>query len=307
MVNYRDNAIRGQKVKLEIQYFDINSEPIEPDEIPQVRIVDSNGTAIMDYTDKCVYKIDDGLYSLEYEVPSDADIGMWMDEWRALIGGQTLDTVFVFTVVDADTGVVETTGPGRVKIADDVIFDFSDEEIKGINILLKYLKARLLSEGVKPVRDEFGAFVYDAYGELLTEDCNIFDDETLVTFLCQALSEFNMIPFFTAYTFADQVIQTLFAQAVVEGAYIVVLASQSLVEKGRDFTISDGGISYQPPMLGDFLQTHYSTWLTSYRERLKFIKNSIRPGPQSFGTYTNIASGAPAFTRLRHLRARRIY
>jgi len=108
------------------------------------------------------------------------------------------------------------------------------------------------------VRDEFGAFIRDAYGEIVTEECNVFDNEVLVTFLCQALSEFNMIPFFTGYTFADPVIQTLFAQAIVEGAYIVALASQSLIEKGRDFTISDGGINYQPPQLGDFIQTHYN-------------------------------------------------
>lgn len=307
MPNDRDNAIRGQAVKLEIQYFDVNGDAVEPDATPEVRIVDANGAVILDYTTKDVYRQEAGLYQIEFKVPSNAAVGMWMDEWRASIGEQYLDTVFVFTVVDAQTGVVETTGPGRIKIADDVIFDFSDEEIYGINILLKYLKARLNSDGTKPMRDEFGAFIRDAYGEIITEECNVFDDEVLVTFLCQALSEFNMIPFFTAYTFADHVIQSLFAQAIVEGAYIMALASQSLIEKGRDFTISDGGISYQPPQLGDFLQTHYNNWLTSYRERLKFIKNSIRPGPQSFGTYTNIASGAPAFTRLRHLRSRRIY
>lgn len=307
MYNDRDNAIRGQIVKLQIQYFDVNEEPIEPDEIPQVRILDSNGAVILDYTDEDVYRIEPGLYQILFEVPSNSDTGMWMDEWRAQIGEQPLDTVFVFTVVDADMGVEPTIGPGRIRIGDDVIFDFSDEEIYGINILLKFLKGRLNSDGVKPVRDEFGAFIRDAYGEIVTEECNVFDDEALVVFLCQALSEFNMIPFFTAYTFADQVIQTLFAHAIVEGAYISALAAQSIIEKGRDFTITDGGINYSPPQLGDFLQSHYNNWLTSYRERLKFIKDSIRPGPQSFGTYTNFASGAPAFTRLRHLRARRIY
>ena len=103
------------------------------------------------------------------------------------------------------------------------------------------------------------------------------------------------------------VIRTLFPAAIVEGAYIFSLASQAIIEKGRDFTLSDGSVNYQPPQLGDFLQSHYSGWLTSYRERLKFIKNSIRPGPRAFGTCTNLSSGAPAFTRLRHLRARRIY
>ena len=198
------------------------------------------------------------------------------------------------------------TGPGQVTLGDDVTFDFSQEELATINILLRFLNSRLSSTGVKPVRDEFGAFVTDGYGEILTETCNVFDNEILVSFLCMALSEFNMIPFFTAYTFADEIIKTLFSSAIVEGAMIFALAAQSLIEKGRDFTISDGGINYQPPQLGDFLQSNYNNWLTSYRERLKFMKNSIRPGPRGYGTYTNLTSGAPAFTRLRHLRARRV-
>jgi len=201
---------------------------------------------------------------------------------------------------------MEMVSTGTIMLGDDVEFDFSDAELVGLNILLTYLKARVRSDGKKPVRDEYGAFVYDGYGELVLEDCNVFSDEVLACFLCSALSEFNMIPFFTSYSFADEIIYKTFSHAIVEGATILALSSQALVEKGRDFTISDGGISYQPPTLGDFLGTTYNNFLSSYRERLKFIKNSIRPGPTSFGTYTNLSSGAPAFTRLRHLRSRRI-
>jgi len=191
-------------------------------------------------------------------------------------------------------------------IGDEVDFDFSSGEIKGVNILLKYLKARLRSDGKKPKRDEYGSFITDGYGELVMEECNVFSDEILVCFLCSALSEFNMIPFFTSFLFSDEIIHKTFSNAIVEGAYILALSSQALVEKGRDFTISDGGISYQPPALGDFIQSHHQAFLTSYRERLKFIKNSIRPNPVSFGTFTNLSSGAPAFVRLRHLRSRKI-
>jgi hypothetical protein len=195
---------------------------------------------------------------------------------------------------------------GNILLGDDVEFDFSDAELYGVNVLLKYLKARVRSSGQKPSRDEYGAFIYDGYGEIVLEDCNVFSDEILVCFLCSALSEFNMVPFFTSYTFADEIIYKTFSHAIVEGATILALSSQALVEKGRDFTISDGGISYQPPALGDFLASSYNNFLTSYRERLKFIKNSIRPGPVSYGTFTNLSSGAPAVSRLRHLRSRRI-
>jgi hypothetical protein len=193
-----------------------------------------------------------------------------------------------------------------IALGDDVDFDFSDAELTGLNVLLKYLKARLQSDGKKPSRDQFGAFILDGYGAMVMEDCNVFSDEILACFLASSLSEFNMIPFFTSFSFGEQIIYKTFSHAIVEGALILALSSQALVEKGRDFTISDGGISYQPPTLGDFLATNYQTFMTSYRERLKFIKNSIRPGPQGYGTFTNLSSGAPSFVRLRHLKSRRI-
>jgi hypothetical protein len=307
MYNDRTNAIRGKVVSLEIQFFDTNNNPIDADSIPKIRIIDSTGNVILNYTNKKVFRKDKGLYEYLYEVPSDGAVGTWVDEWESIIGGQTINTIFIFNVISAEDAIEPTTGPGKVKIGDDVNFDFSPEEILGINILLKYLKVRLNSSGVKPLRDDFGKILRGPDGEALTVECNVFDDEVLIVFLCQALSEFNMIPFFTAYTFADQIIQTLFAQAIVEGAYISSLATQSITEKGRDFTISDGGINYNPPQLGDFLQSHYTTWLNSYRERLKFIKNSIRPGPQGFGTYSTFGARSPAIMRQRHLRSRRLY
>jgi len=304
--NQRDSAVQGQEVALQIQYFDSCGDKVVADETPTIQITDLDNNIIIPRTSDDVQHLGDGLYQYIYRVPESGDSGIWIDEWLAAIDQADLSTVFTFTVVTPTAGLSANTGPGKVSLADEVTLDFTDEELVGVNLLLKFLKARLRSTGIKPVRDEFGSFVTDGYGELITEECNVFDDEILACFLCQGLSEFNSVPFFTAYTFADQIVQTLFAQTVVEGAYVFALASQALIEKGRDFTITDGGVNFQPPQLGDYLQTMYGTWLTSYRERLQFIKNSIRPGPRSFGTHTNLTGAAPAFTRLRHLRSRRI-
>jgi hypothetical protein len=305
--NPRDSAVQGQEVTLQIQYYDSCGAKVAADDIPTVEIVDVDGYTLATGSGDDVKHLGDGLYEYIYRVPESGDAGLWYDKWTAVIDGATLSTDFHFTVVTPDIGLSATTGPGKIMLADDVVFDFSDEEIYGINILLKFLKARLRSVGKKPQRDEFGKFIYDGYGELITEDCDVFTNDVLVALLMQSLSEFNSTPFFTNYSFSDPLIQTLFTQVIVEGAYVFALSSQSLVEKGRDFTISDGGISYQPPQLGDFLSTHYSNWLTSYRERVKFIKMSLRPGPMSFGTHTNITGAAPAWVRLRHLKSRRIY
>jgi hypothetical protein len=301
MANTRNKAIRGQDVILSIQYYGIDGLPTNADATPEVTIKDLQGTTVIGPTSLGVTRVDTGLYQYTYGVPKLADKGNWTDTWVGSVSGINVQNVFQFLIADEGSATA-----GAIRLGDDVAFDFSEPEILGINTLLKFLKARLRNSGKKPVRDQFGAIVYDAYGDIVTEECNVFSDDILVCFLCQALSEFNMVPFFTTFTFADEVIYKLFAAAIVEGAYVFAIASQTLVEKGRDFTISDGGLSYQPPALGDFLQSHYGTWLTAYRERLKFIKNSIRPGPRSFGTYSNMSSGSPSFTRLRHVRQRRI-
>lgn len=304
--NPRDSAVQGQEVSLQIQFFDSCGNKVSADSTPSIQITDLDDNILVAFTTTGVLNLGDGLYEYIYRVPSTGDAGLWMDSWTAIIDEATLSVVFSFTVETPETSLTATTGDGKIKIGDDVLFDFTDSELEGVNLLLKLLKCRLRSSGLKPQRDEDGAFMTDGYGEIITEECNVFDDDVLVCFLCQGLSEFNSTPFFTSYSFDDPIIKSLFSQMIVEGAYVFAIASQSILEKGRDFTITDGGISYQPPQLGDYLQVHYGTWLTSYRERLKFVKNSIRPGPRGFGTHTNLGSAAPAYTRLRHLRARRI-
>jgi len=301
MANNRNKAIRGEAVELSIQYYGPDGLPQDAESTPEISITNPDDDTDVSPTSTGVTREDTGLYVYSYDVGSSADKGLWTDTWTATVDGAGLTNEFKFLVTDEASAVA-----GSAVLGDDVDFDFSESELVGLNILLKYMKARLRSDGQKPSRDEYGAFIVDGYGEMVMEDCNVFSDEILACFLCSSLSEFNMIPFFTSFTFADEIIHKTFSHAITEGAYILALSSQALVEKGRDFTISDGGISYQPPALGDFLQAHYQNFLTSYRERLKFIKNSIRPAPASYGTFTNLSSGAPAFVRLRHLRSRKI-
>ena len=306
MANNRNQAIRGEAVELSIQYYGVDGLPRDSDATPEIQITDINGDIVVTTTSVGVTKEDKGLYVYSYDVGSAVDTGLWTDKWTAEIGGAAVASEFKFLVTGSPSSKAGSTEPGIVALGDEVDFDFSEAELTGLNILLKHLKSRLRSDGKKPSRDEYGAFITDGYGEIVMEECNVFSDEILACFLSAALSEFNMVPFFSSFTFTDEIIYKTFSHAIVEGAYILALSSQALVEKGRDFTISDGGISYQPPALGDFINSHYQNFMTSYRERLKFIKNSIRPNPTPFGTFTNLSSGAPAFVRLRHLRSRKI-
>jgi hypothetical protein len=302
MSNDRTKATQGEVVELTVTFYGFDGAPTQSIPSPKISIVSSDGSVILSQTSAGITNPSTGVYKYFYDVPKTAERGLWKDLWTSNIDGVELENEFNFLVVSESAAIPD----GSIKLGDDVSFDFSQEELEGINVLLKQLKCRLRSDGRKPKRDRYGAFIYDAYGELVTEECNVFSDEILACFLVQSLSEFNSTPFFTSYQFSDQIIYKTFANVIIEGAYVVALASQALVERGRDFTISDGGISYQPPQLGDFLQSHYQNWLTTYRERLKFIKASIRPGPATFGTYSNLSSGSPAFARLRHIRQRKI-
>lgn len=301
MANDRNRAIRGEDVELSIQYYGIDGLPADADTTPEIKITNPDGDTVLTSTSEGVKRVDKGLYTYTLSLGESVDKGLWTDIWSASVESGGLSNEFKFLVADEASAV-----SGTARLGDEVDFDFSEAELTGLNILLKHLKARLRSDGKKPARDKYGAFITDGYGEMVMEECNVFSDEILACFLSSALSEFNMIPFFSSFTFADEIIYKTFSHAITEGAYILALSSQALVEKGRDFTISDGGISYQPPALGDFINGHYQNFMTSYRERLKFIKNSIRPNPTSFGTFTNLSSGAPAFVRLRHLRSRKI-
>jgi hypothetical protein len=87
---------------------------------------------------------------------------------------------------------------------------------------------------------------------------------------------------------------------------LYALASQALIERGREFQITDNGLNFNPATVSELLETQYSTLLTVYWEKLKMIKNSLRPSPKGLGIFSMNSGINPAFSRLRHLRARRI-
>jgi hypothetical protein len=122
------------------------------------------------------------------------------------------------------------------------------------------------------------------------------------------LAEFNSVPHFTSFTFNDTNFCNTFQHELTEGAFILSMALQGLREKGREFQITDDGLSYQPPQIADYLKSFVTEFGVAYRDRLKFIKCQFKPNPTGFGTVYSLAGGgvSPAFIRLRHLRARQI-
>ena len=88
---------------------------------------------------------------------------------------------------------------------------------------------------------------------------------------------------------------------------MLALSSQALIERGREYNLTDNGVSLTPPTISELLNTQWSTELTNHLERTKMIKNSMKPSPLGAGTLTGSVARAPQFARLRWLRARQIY
>jgi hypothetical protein len=272
--------------------------PTNTDALPSISIVSPSGLVVLTQTTAGVMQLDVGKYQFDFTIPYNGPYGVWNDVWTGTIGGALVQNSFEFIVVNTDVPRV-INSDGYIALGDDPGFNYSQVAIRNINKLLKVLKARLNSSGLSKSTDSFGNVIY--------VNCDIFSVDMLVTFLANALSDFNQIPFFTFFTFNDTLIIEQFLDILVEGATLMALASQALIERGREYSITDSSINFTPPLVSEMLLTEYNTLLTQYYEKLKYIKNSMRPSAHGLGTATVLNSGRnPAISRLRFLRQRQI-
>lgn len=289
-------ALRGQIVDLYVRFLNSLGEPVNADNIPRVEVRDSGGTVRQALTNIGISLADDpGLYHFSYEIPLTAPDGYWVDKWVAKIGNEEVTHEFEFLVLSA--GSMEEADAPDHEPGDEHDFAFTKEEVCNINKLLGVLKKRLKSDGKVKVPDGAGGY------ELV--DCPIFSNNELICFLINSLSEFNQTPHFTKFTFADDMFVDQFMDILIQGAFILALAAQALIERGREFTVTDNGVSYQPPQVSELLNSQFSTQMQAYREKLKFIKVNMKPTPLGLGTF-RVTAVSPNFLRLRHLRQRQI-
>lgn len=284
------------QVNLTVQFKDSTGTPIDADSFPQVSIIQPSGLVALAPTSAGVAHVGTGKYSYIFTVPINGPYGVFQDVWSAYINGFRVETTFSFVVAHTQMPAINTDG--YVHLGDDPGFNYSQAAIKNINKLIKSLKARLNSSGKAKSTDSFGNVIY--------VDCDIFSVDMLVTFLATALWDFNQVPYFTFFQFDDDNFVEQFGEILVEGATLYSLASKALIERGREFQITDNGLNFNPPTVSELLNTQYSTLLTNYWDKLKYIKNSLRPAPRGLGVFSMNSAINPAFARLRHLRARRL-
>ncbi len=285
------------QVNLTVQFKDPSGNPVDADSFPKISIVQPSGAILLAPTSAGVTKVGTGKYSYIFTIPINGPYGVWNDIWSAYINGFYVETTFQFAVLH--TQVPAINSDGYVALGDDPGFNYSQAAIKNINKLIKSLRARLNSGGK--------AKSTDSYGNVIYVDCDIFSVDMLVTFLATALWDFNQIPYFTFFQFDDDNFIEQFGEILVEGATLQALASKALIERGREFQITDNGLNFNPPSVSDLMNTQYSALLTQYWDKLKYIKTSLRPNPKGLGVFSMNSGINPAFARMRHLRSRRIY
>jgi hypothetical protein len=285
----------NQTVQLTVEFKDMYGNPIMLDAFPTISIVSPSGLVISAPTSGGVMQLDVGKYQFNFTTPFDGPYGIWNDVWIGSWNGNQVTTSLEFVVVHTDLPALNVDGYTR--LGDDPGFHYSQTAIRNINKLMKSLRSRLNSSGK--------AKSTDTYGNVIYVDCDIFSVDMLTSFIANAITDFNQVPYFTFFTFEDTIFLDIWHDIIVEGATLMALASQALIERGREFQITDNGVNFNPPTISELLNTQYTTLLSNYYDKLKYIKNSMRPAPKGLGTLRPLSS-SPQFMRLRHLRARQV-
>jgi hypothetical protein len=285
------------QLNLTVTFKDVTGAPINTDSYPTISIVQPSGLVMLAPTSVGVAQLSTGMYAYIFTAPINGPLGVWNDVWTGYINGFRIETTFSF-IVD-NTQIPAVNSDHHVHLGDDPGFHYSQCAIININKLMKSLRQRLNSSGKAKSADAFGNVTY--------VDCDIFSVDTLTTFIATALWDFNQIPFTTRFCFDEDWFVDQYGEILVEGATLYSLASVALIERGREYSLTDNGINFNPPSVSELLQTQYSTLLSNYWEKLKYIKNSIRPHPLGLGVFGMNSSLNPAIRNMRHLRARRVF
>ncbi len=284
-----------QTIQLLAKFYDFTGSLTDLDSFPTVSLIQPSGGVYMQPTSAGVFRLSVGVYGFDFEIPYTVDLGTWSDRWLGLLNGFDVQAEFNFVISSTQQPTLPTDG--YVYLGQDPGFNFSQVAIANINTLVKGLKNRLNSSGKAAVKDEFNNTIF--------QDCDIFTIDQLVTFLVTALSAFNMIPTFTEFTFEDSEIIRTFYAIIMQHAVLSAMAAKSLIEAGREFAITDNGISWSPPGVSEKLMNQYTAEMGNWTEATKLIKQNMKPLGRGISCYASL--GSPRLRVLRSLRARQIW
>jgi len=289
-------ANQTDTIQLRAEFRGPDGTRTDLDSYPQFSVMQPSGNVALEPTTAGVYRISEGLYGFDYEICYNCPIGVYTDVWSGTLTGLTVYQTGNFVVQNTQLPAIPTDGYRH--LGDDVPFNYSQNALLNVNKVIKVMRARLNSQGKARVKDEYGNVKYI--------DCDIYTVPQLATFAGTAITAFNEIPHFTWFNWEDTEFVDEFLEVLAQYAVIMALASKVMLERGREFDITDNGTSFRPPGVSDVLQTQYTTELNNWFEKIKLIKANTKPMGLGLGTLRPMQTH-PSFMRLRHLRARRIF
>lgn len=281
-----------ETIQLRASFYNLAGELADLDSFPTIKIIEPSGNLVLGPTSAGVARLGVGQYNFDYPVGINASLGVWVDFWKGNLEGNVLVKELNFVVQNTQMPMINSDG--YESLGDNVPYKYSQIEIRNINKIMKVVRRRLNSSGWSATTDKYGNPIY--------QQCDIFSVEELVDFICNSLSMFNEIPYFTTFTFFDSEIVSVFLEILVQGAVLNALAAKALIEKGRETGVQDNGISWTPASIGDLLQTQYTTELSDYKDKARYIKNSMRSGPYSSGILTTSTGARLPIIRADQLR-----
>lgn len=92
-----------QDVLFEVNFITSGGAAADPDSVT-VDITDATGDVLVN--DAPAVEVEDGLWNFTYDMPADADLGLWRIDWRATFGTQVVPGEEIFEVADPDVIVV---------------------------------------------------------------------------------------------------------------------------------------------------------------------------------------------------------
>lgn len=284
-----------QVIQLLAKFHDGSGNLIDLDSFPTVALIQTNGAVYLQPTSAGVFHLSTGVYGYDFDIPYTVDLGTWSDRWVGQLNGFAMQAEFNFVISTTQQPTLPTDG--YAYLGQDLGFNFSQAAIVNIDLLLKGLKARLSSSGKAKTVDQFNNPIF--------ADCDIFTNDQLVTFLVTALSAFNMIPTFTEFTFEDSEIIRVFYAIIMQHAVMLALSSKALIERGREFQITDNGVGFVPPSVSELLSSEWSAEMGNWSEMVKLIKQNMKPICRGISNWAPL--GSPRLRILRTIRARQIF
>jgi hypothetical protein len=277
--------------------FIIDSVAVDLDFFPNVTVIQPSGGVAVGPTSAGVMRVGVGEYQFNYSVGLYPPVGTWRDAWQGVYQGYNLIGEYTFTTFNSQLPGINTDG--LKKLGDDPGYNFDQVAICNINNVIKSVRARLKNRGKARRLDEYGNAVY--------KDCDVYTVDELVAFVCQSLTMFNEIPHFTLFTWNDTPIIEQFHDIITQGAVYLALGAQALIERGREFSVQDNGIGFNPPTVSELLNTQYQKEFDNWYDKAKLIKHNMKPSALGLGTMSFVTGISPQIRRLRHLRQRSVY